>query len=609
MPQKTLIITNTAGFGVLIQQTLEDTGRYSVSLISFANLTTTPERADVIIVDMDYGTGEGEQLEKFADLTASLQFAYPEAVFILVPPLNDFNHPIVERLKPAGLLTKPFYLPELVEVVDGLLNKPAPEIPAETDPIAAVRVVRKNHPEPPAWLQDVSRAAQYLARLSLESSAQAALIVRGDVLWAYAGQMTQPEVQELTRIVISYRASQTKPLSASQRNTRSDLARYSRLPTSGKEVMVYVTALAEGLQLVLAYDASTPFSMIRMQANHLARVLATSPDGLESAAPNGQHSTAQQGAEKRSGEQRGVDLQSALSVSGTDDHLPAGQHSTDNLSAEWPPVDWQSGGNGQSSFTESDDTHHEPGEPQNPSAFDSLDVVGNLPPDALPLMENIPPFSPRQASAFNTTAAQADPYPAPIQKSAPAGHRSSTQTNAPAVDQSNTQLPDREPASPQQTFDPLGAFESAVPVETEGLTPVYENLLYACMLAPRMPNHYLTGDLAFRLGEMLPQLCLAYGWRLDHLSIHLDHVLWSVRASANTAPIKLIRVARQSTSRIIFEDFPSLGRDNPSGDFWAPGHLLINSANLPPEHLIRDFLKQTRLHQINPRLQPPLIRR
>lgn len=592
MPQKTLIITNTAGFGVLIQQTLEDTGRYSVSLISFANLTTTPEKADVIIVDMDYGTGEGEQLEKFADLAASLQFAYPEAVFILVPPLNDFNHPIVERLKPAGLLTKPFYLPELVEVVDGLLNKPTPVVSSETDPVSAVRVVRKNQPEPPAWLQDVSRAAQYLARLSLESSAQAALIVRGDVLWAYAGQMTQPEVQELTRIVISYRASQTKPLSASQRNTRSDLARYSRLPTSGKEVMVYVTGLAEGLQLVLAYDAATPFSMIRMQANHLARVLATSPDGLEAAAPSAQH-----GAEQHDTVQSSVDLESA--VSGPDDHLPA----------DWPPMGWQPGGDGQASFGETDDNQHESGEPQGLSAFDQLDVVGNLPSDALPLMDNIPPFAPRQTSAFIPTAAQTDPKPAPVQETAPAGHRVLTQAATQAAAQANAQSPERGPASPGQSFDPLGAFEADVPVETEGLSPVYENLLYACMLVPRMPNHYLSGDLAFRLGEMLPQLCLAYGWRLDHLSIHLDHVLWTVRASANTPPGRLIRIARQYTSRTIFEDFPSLGRENPSGDFWAPGHLLINSANPPPDHLIRDFLKQTRQHQINPRLQPPLIRR
>ena len=554
MMRKTLIITNTAGFGVLIQQTLEDTGRYSVNLISFANLTTTPEKADVIILDLDYGTAEGEPLERFASLAVSLQFAYPEAVYILVPPLNNFNHPIVDRLKPTGMLTKPFYLPELVEMVDGLLKKTEEPKEVEAEAASVVRVVRNNHPEPPAWLQDVSRAAQYLARLSLESSAQAALIVRGDVLWAYAGEMTQPEVQELTRIVISYRASQTKPLSASQRNTRSDLARYSRLPTSGKEVMVYVTALAEGLQLVLAYDAATPFSMIRMQANHLARVLATSPDGIETSVPAGQNNAdlqaaVQQAAGHQNAEQPTARWDSVLAAESLMDRYPPASEPASFELREEPQVI----------------------SPSRETPPEQMDIVTSLPLGALPLIDNIPPFSPRQESVSNLEGDQEKAYTLPAQPVTPSATQSTTWTTAQISPQ---------PTRPEMNFSPLERFEAAALIDPDGSTPVYENLAYACMLTPRMPNHYLTGDLGFRLGEMLPQLCLAYGWRLEQLTIHMDHILWAVRASANTPPGRLIRVARQYTSTIIFDDFPSLARENPSGDFWAPGHLILSSASL-----------------------------
>jgi len=46
-------------------------------------------------------------------------------------------------------------------------------------------VSQKTGNDPP-WLSDVTRAAQHLTRLTLGSSAQAALITRNDQLWAYA---------------------------------------------------------------------------------------------------------------------------------------------------------------------------------------------------------------------------------------------------------------------------------------------------------------------------------------------------------------------------------------------------------------------------------------
>ncbi len=495
MKRKVLLVTNTVGFGYLIQQTLEDTQRYDVHLVSFSELKSAAGPADLLIVDTDYGMAEGEALEAYGDQAAWLRAAFPQAVFVLVPPKNDTGHPLVARLNPAGLLTKPFYLPDFVDTVDAFVPERAAPIappgappiapPAPPRPAGELRVVRKKS-EMPAWLQDVSRAAQYLARLSLESSAQAALIIRSDALWAYAGQMDQAEVQELTNILAAYRA-QTRPLVTSGSPSRADLARYTRLPASGKEVMVYATALSEGLQLVLAYDATTPFSMIRAQASRLAHVLATHPDQPE------------------------------------------------NLSLGPAPE-----------------------QPQ----------VASQP---LPLADQALPNL--DFSAFRT------PPEAPADLEAQAG---------PAASPPPAGLPD-----PDLGSAPL----------------VYANLVYTCMLIPRLPNQYLTGDLAARLGEWLPQVCLSFGWRLENLTVNPDHVLWVVRASPSTSPSYLMRIIRQHTSRLVFDAFAALSRENPSGDFWAPGHLIISAAVPPPEALVRDFIKQTRLHQINPGLMPPRIQR
>lgn len=531
-----LIITNTEGFGVLIQQTLEETGGYTARLISFSDLTTLPDKADVIIVDTDYGIVESDQLDTFADQAASLQFAFPEAVTVLVPPANDFSHAIISRLKPAGLLTKPFYLPDLVSMIDRLINPTAPAHIPGRETASPVRIQRTNQPEAPAWLQDVDRAAQYLARLSLESSAQAALIVRGSTLWAYAGEMNYDEVQELTQVVATYQVYQTKPLRSTPGSSRSDLARYTRLPASGKEVMVYVTALAEGLRLVLAYDAATPFSMIRMQANHLARVLSTRPDSQEITI-----------SEEKPLEASPVE-QYSLAASPT---IPAG-------------------------------------------------IANLLPPDALPLDETIPPYHPGQPSASQPDNQNVGSYN-PQTRDEPQPFINAQL--APAIN------PD-EKAAPGGPGSPTGLeISPQSKITTVPNSPIHANLTFACLLVPRVPGHCLTGDLAFCLAEQVPQICLAYGWRLEQIAIQPDYLGWVVRAAPSTAPGRIIRVARQRTSRRIFTDFPSLEGENSSGDFWAPGYFIASADSLPAESQVRDFIHQTRLYQINPDSMPPRIQR
>jgi hypothetical protein len=59
----------------------------------------------------------------------------------------------------------------------------------------------------------------------------------------------------------------------------------------------------------------------------------------------------------------------------------------------------------------------------------------------------------------------------------------------------------------------------------------------------------------------------------------------------------MMRTLRQQTSARTFADFSALMRDNPSGDFWAPGYLIMSSGQLPPESLIKDFIQQTRRRQ------------
>ena len=57
------------------------------------------------------------------------------------------------------------------------------------------------------------------------------------------------------------------------------------------------------------------------------------------------------------------------------------------------------------------------------------------------------------------------------------------------------------------------------------------------------------------------------------------------------------RVIRQRISEKIFEEFPRFKKENPSGDFWAPGYLIMGGTQPASAQVIKDFIQQTRLRQ------------
>ena len=55
---------------------------------------------------------------------------------------------------------------------------------------------------------------------------------------------------------------------------------------------------------------------------------------------------------------------------------------------------------------------------------------------------------------------------------------------------------------------------------------------------------------------------------------------------------------RQHTSQRIFNHFPDLAEENPSGDFWAPGYLVMTGSQPPPAQVVQDFIQSTRRRQV-----------
>jgi REP element-mobilizing transposase RayT len=230
-----------------------------------------------------------------------------------------------------------------------------------------------------------------------------------------------------------------------------------------------------------------------------------------------------------------------------------------------------------------------------------------------PLFDDVPPPTPFPLQLSSPTVSPPAIETEQDQPSPPSGDRFSLEKSPairmetfPTVEQCEAPQPETPPLE-EVTFmnedealsetRPHVVIDSDMGAGLQPISPAVCSLNYTCMLIPRLPKHHLTGDLADRLSEWVPQLCLAFGWRLEQLSVRPDYLQWTVNVPPSTSPSYLMRILRQHSSEHIFADFPTLGRENPSGDFWAPGYLIMSSLQPPPAQIIKDFIKKTRRHQ------------
>lgn len=153
------------------------------------------------------------------------------------------------------------------------------------------------------------------------------------------------------------------------------------------------------------------------------------------------------------------------------------------------------------------------------------------------------------------------------------------------------QLPRADLPSPAESKKSL---PSPAPIQPDG------NLLFTYVLIPRLPHHHLEGDLAEKLVKWLPLLCVAYGWRLENVNIQARFLQWTVSISPQTSPKSVVELLEQQLSQRIFETFTPLARENPSGEFWARGALIL-AGSRPSAEEINAYIQQTRARQGLPR--------
>ncbi|MBC8504468.1 MAG: transposase [Anaerolineales bacterium] len=552
MPVKVLITTNIRSLGELMRQALRETGRYRAELADDSEqalVRAKGEQFSIAIIDFGAVPDPRGLVAELRDISAKIRI-------VAMPASADDQPSSQDRSVVDAWLSMPFYLPNLVETLADIAGDPEVGSSAASEPerlpFPSVVPKRKTSPQPaPEWLQDVNRVAQHLTRLSLESAAQAALITRGSQLWAYAGQLPQPAAEELARAVGHYWAH----------DGGSDLARFIRLDATNSEFMMYATSLGGDYVLALAFETEMPFTEMRTHAGNLARKLSSPP--VDDTAARKLDSVPQQ-------------------ETVSEEVLPIADYAEEDL----PPIptDWrpdQDVAEGRQAFFEDLLASMDIPQP------DTIEVDElEIPPQAEPVGDSI------HASVASPTTEVDSGIPLPsVEELEAVLDLSLAETRPTLINETETLEKEKVPT---EVEEPVVVLK---PGTLEPDTSTLHNLTYACVLVPRLPQHHLVGDLATFLTQWVTQLSLAFGWRLEHLAIRPDYLHWIAVVPPNSSPGMMVHNIREETSQYVFSEFPRLARENPSGEFWTSGYLIVNGRDPFSRQMVQEFIGSVRTHQ------------
>ena len=583
-----LVVTPQTGFGVSLRNGL-DASRYNVSVTAdFSEAIHQVRKTDCPVIILD---AELEDVGlSLLDIGYALRQVKRDVQFILAKrPGQDLEEGLM--LNPAAALFKPISISELTSLLEKLAV-------SQTNPNGASMPMMKSS-QPPSdpqarvlaetsrmvWITDVSKAAQHLTRLTLESSAQAALITRESELWAYAGQLSREAAQELSQSVQRYW----------DKESESDILRFIRLQSTEAQHILYARKLSASMILALVFDGETSFSTIRSQAGKLVKNLADNPPDMPDTLPK--HGSMPQSPFKDSSfllpdefEEEELPPISEL-LGDVPPPIPVKPHVTHHTNLPWEqPAESMPAARkvheAQPSRTAVDEPKTTP-----PSILQTPpDVVTHFSMESSPVVPResfkrpLPAIDETMATNLPITETQAETRPSRM--------LDELQQTRKQVSQKDQSLIETRPHSVAESVTQV-----AHRILLEPASPAMADLAYACLLVPRFDSHHLVGDAADRLTEWVPQVCVAFGWRLEHISVRPDYLQWVARVPPSTAPGHVMRVVRQQTSDRLFNEFPRFKKDNPSGDFWAPGYLIMGSSQPHPQQLVRSFIKQTREHQ------------
>lgn len=262
MSTRVLVVDSNHEFAILIRQSLEESGAYDVSLATSgeeALSVASDQDFDLAIVDLDLPDFQGTEIIR------RLRSIQPEIKVVAIPMGGREQLPGDESLGVEGVLTKPFYLPDLPRILREALAGPkiqpqraAPTTAADQQDTPVQE--SKSGRSIPTHLQDADQATAMLSAGLEASQAEFGLLLHQDHPLAHAGGLSHAQLRELSAAV---------PELDSQ-GKRGAVTRYFRLPDRTSDDLLYAAPIAARLGLALIFPADVAFRTAREQTQRVA---------------------------------------------------------------------------------------------------------------------------------------------------------------------------------------------------------------------------------------------------------------------------------------------------------------------------------------------------
>ena len=288
-----LIVDSNEGFAMMLKQSLEQQGggcRATVATSGGKALQTLASRAfDLAVVDLGLTNPDGATLvRQMRQQQAGLR--------LMLIPLGDELPPELADMDVQGILPKPFFLPELPDLINNALAKsvgaaaaspPGEASPGEASLREAPAAVEKSKSPPPIQPLEIKPAAgsgdllthirrrmqEFVQRMNVlaqEVNADTVLLTSDGELIAHTGRLAVEEANQLAIAVAdSWRTSVRIAGILGLEQSHFEQS------TEGGEHLFYSLAVVDDLILSVAVRAGVPLGMVRHRTKSAVDALRT----------------------------------------------------------------------------------------------------------------------------------------------------------------------------------------------------------------------------------------------------------------------------------------------------------------------------------------------
>jgi len=252
VPKNLLVASPHSAFGELLRSSLEESGKYRVWLARSAREAldhARNESIDLAILDADLKDQPLPQIGK------ALLDLHPDMYLMVIPPENDPSLLSVVNFSAHSYLTRPFYMPDLLDRLEALLSPRA----------VVTSMLTPASPPPatgPSWKDDPESALQAISNRLFEVMARAVLVLSNGNSAVSVGEFSQADTDRITGIANRHRVKAPS----------ADIVRYVRLGQSSV-VLVYMRPIGERWLLAAVYDEKVTISQGRTCTNKLLELL------------------------------------------------------------------------------------------------------------------------------------------------------------------------------------------------------------------------------------------------------------------------------------------------------------------------------------------------